>query len=100
MGKINNNAPKKYIGLDRFEARNNIINELEALDLIVKVEDIIHTIPFGDRSGEIIEPYLTDQWYVDTKILAKDAIKAVECGKIKFYPKYWENTYFEWIEQY
>ncbi len=96
-GKINNNAPKKYIGLDRFEARNNIINDLEALGLIVKVEDTIHAVPFGDRSGEIIEPYLTDQWYVDTKILAKDAIKAVKSGKIKFYPKYWENTYFEWM---
>jgi len=96
-GKINNNAPKKYIGLDRFEARNNIINDLEALELIVKVEDTIHSVPIGDRSGEIIEPYLTDQWYVDTKILAKDAIKAVKSGKIKFYPKYWENTYFEWM---
>ncbi len=96
-GKINNNAPKKYIGLDRFEARNNIINDLEALELIVKVEDTIHAVPFGDRSGEIIEPYLTDQWFVDTKILAKDAIKAVKSGKIKFYPKYWENTYFEWM---
>ncbi len=96
-GKINNNAPKKYIGLDRFEARKKIINDLEALELIVKVEDIVHAVPFGDRSGEIIEPYLTDQWYVDTKILAKDAIKAVKSGKIKFYPKYWENTYFEWM---
>jgi len=96
-GRINSNAPKKYIGLDRFEARNVIVNDLELLGLIVKVEDITHTVPYGDRSGEIIEPYLTDQWYVDTKILAKDAIKAVKNEEIKFYPKYWENTYFEWM---
>jgi len=96
-GNINNNAPNKYSGLNRFDARKQIINDLEQLDLIVKVEDTVHVVPFGDRSGEIIEPYLTDQWYVDAKKLAVDSIKAVKNGEIKFYPKYWENTYFEWM---
>lgn len=94
---INSNAPKKYIGLERFEARNIIVNDLEHMGLIVKVEDTVHTVPFGDRSGDTIEPYLTDQWYVNTKELAIKAIEAVKVGDIKFYPKYWENTYFEWM---
>ena len=96
-GKINNKAPEKYAGLDRFKARNIIVNDLEELGLIVKVEETVHAVPYGDRSGEIIEPFLTDQWYVDTKVLAVEAIKAVKNEDIKFYPKYWENTYFEWM---
>ncbi|MGI9534370.1 MAG: valine--tRNA ligase, partial [Thermodesulfobacteriota bacterium] len=94
---LNTNVPKKYLGLDRYEARKLIINELEELELIVKVDNIVHTVPYGDRSGVVIEPWLTDQWYVDAGKLSVDAINAVKVEKIKFYPKYWENTYFEWM---
>ena len=95
--RLNSNVPKQYCGLDRYEARKKIINDLNKLKLIVKVENIVHTVPYGDRSEVAIEPWLTDQWYVDAKKLAVDAIKAVKDGEIKFYPKYWENTYFEWM---
>ncbi|MGI9554079.1 MAG: valine--tRNA ligase, partial [Thermodesulfobacteriota bacterium] len=95
--KLNSNVPKKYCELDRYEARNLIVNDLEELELIVKVESTVHTVPYGDRSGVVIEPWLTDQWYVDAGKLSVDAIKAVKDERIKFYPKYWENTYFEWM---
>jgi valyl-tRNA synthetase len=94
---LNSNAPQKYEGLSRFDARDKILDDLEQLGLLEREEDIMHVVPYGDRSGEIIEPRLTYQWYVDAKELAKDAIKAVEDGDIKFHPKYWENTYFEWM---
>ena len=94
---LNSNAPKEYAGLSRFDARDKILNNLEELGLLEKEEDIMHVVPYGDRSGEIIEPRLTYQWYVDAKELARDALKAVEKGDIKFHPKYWENTYFEWM---
>lgn len=95
--KINENAPKEYQGMDRFDARKKVLAELEALELIEKIEP--HTLmqPFGDRSGVVIEPMLTDQWYCDAKTLAAPAIKAVEEGKTEFVPKTWEKTYFEWM---
>ena len=96
-GSLNENAPQEYRGLERFKARKNILTDLEEQDLLVKVEDIQHTVPYGDRSGTIIEPYLTDQWYVDAKTLAKPAIEAVETGKTVFVPKQWENTYYAWM---
>ncbi len=96
-GCINDNAPETYRGLDRFEARKRVLEDIEAQGLLVEIEDIQHTVPYGDRSGVIIEPWLTEQWYADSKTLAKEAISAVEDGRIKFVPKYWENTYFEWM---
>ena len=96
--KMNENAPESYRGLDRFEARKKVLAELEALDLIEKVEDITHVVPHGDRSGVVIEPYLTDQWYVDAKTLAGPAIEAVKSGRTVFVPRQWENTYFNWME--
>ncbi|MEM7680198.1 MAG: valine--tRNA ligase, partial [Pseudomonadota bacterium] len=89
--------PKKYHGMDRQAARKEILKEFEELDLLVDVEDIKNSVPYGDRSGVVIEPMLTDQWYVDAETLAKPAIEAVETGKMKFVPKNWENTYFEWM---
>jgi valyl-tRNA synthetase len=94
---INDEAPEAYIGLDRFEARKQIVADLEALGLLEKVEPHTLKIPRGDRSGVVIEPYLTHQWYVAIQDLADPAIKAVENGDIEFVPKNWENTYFAWM---
>ncbi len=94
---LNENVPETYRGMERFEARKRIIEDMEALGLLETIEDTDHTVPYGDRSGVVIEPWLTDQWYVDAKKLAVPAIEAVEKGDIKFVPKYWENTYFEWL---
>ncbi len=94
---INDIAPKQYQGLDRFDARKKIISDLENKKLLEKTEDHKLMIPRGDRSNAIVEPYLTDQWYVKVKPLAEPAIKAVEDGSIKFVPKNWEKTYFEWM---
>jgi valyl-tRNA synthetase len=89
--------PADYIGLDRFEARKRIVADLEAQDLLEKIEPHKLMVPRGDRSGAVIEPLLTDQWYVKIKPLAEPAIKAVEDGSIKFVPDNWKNTYFEWM---
>ena len=85
-------------GMKRFDARKSIVEKLEAKGLIEKVEPTTHTVPHGDRSGEVLEPFLTDQWYVDAKKLAIDALKAVKDGKTSFVPKNWEKTYFDWLE--
>ncbi len=95
--KDNGSIPDAYHGLDRFKAREMILRELEELDALMEVEDIKNALPYGDRSGVIIEPFLTDQWYVDAKTMAGPAIEAVEQGKTRFIPKNWENTYFEWM---
>ena len=95
--RINENAPEAYRGLDRFEARKRVIADLEAQGLLEKIEPQTHMVPHGDRSGVPIEPWLTDQWYVNAAELAKEAIKAVEDGRTKFVPKNWEKTYFEWM---
>ena len=89
---------KEYQGLSRFEAREKIVSELSNLGLIEKVETIQNTLPYGDRSGVIIEPWLMDQWYVNAKVLAKPTIEAVRSGKMKFIPKNWENTFYDWME--
>ena len=94
---LNDNVPEVYRGLDRFEARKRIIEDMEGQGLLEEIEDTVHTVPYGDRSGVIIEPWLTDQWYVDAKMLAVEAISCVEDGRVKFIPKYWERTYFEWL---
>ncbi|MDA0992894.1 MAG: valine--tRNA ligase [Proteobacteria bacterium] len=94
---INDLAPEPYRGMDRFDARKKVVSDLDALGLLDKVEDYEQKLPRGDRSGAIIEPFLTDQWYVDIKPLAEPAIKAVEDGRIKFVPENWSKTYFEWM---
>lgn len=94
---INDQAPAAYSGLDRFAARTAVVADLDALGLLDKVEDHTLKVPRGDRSGVVIEPYLTQQWYVDAKALAGPAIEAVENGSIQFVPKQWENTYFAWM---
>ena len=96
--ELNENCPKKYQKLDRFEARKKIINELEAIGALNKVEENIHTVPYGDRSGEIIEPWLTDQWFVNAKKLSFKAIDKVKTNETRFIPKSWEKTYFDWME--
>ena len=95
--KINDNAPEKYQGLDRFEARKQIVADLKALDLLAEIKDHKLMVPRGDRSGVVVEPYLTDQWYVKIQPLADPAIKAVKDGDIQFVPENWSKTYFEWM---
>jgi len=85
-------------GTNRFVARKKIVERLEANGLLEKIERHVHAVPHGDRSGEVIEPFLSDQWYADAKTLAQPAIKAVREGKTKFIPKNWETTYFNWME--
>ncbi len=94
---MNDNVPEAYRGMDRFEARDKILAEIESLGLLDKIEDNAMTIPYGDRSGVVIEPWLMDQWFVDAQRLAGPAITAVEQEQTRFVPKNWENTYFEWM---
>jgi len=96
---LNENAPREYRGMDRFEARAQIVADLDAAGLLEKIENHQMVIPRGDRSGAIIEPYLTDQWYVRISPLAEPAIKAVEDGAIQFVPKNWSKTYFDWMHR-
>ena len=90
--------PTKYHKLERFVARKEILKDLEAEGSLIKTEKHLHNVPHGDRSGVVIEPYLTDQWYIDAKELSKKAIKAVKEKKTKFVPENWEKTYFEWMD--
>ena len=94
---LNDDVPEAYRGMDRFDARKAIVAEFEKLGLLDHVEEYTIKIPRGDRSGAIVEPYLTDQWYVSIKPLADPAIEAVESGKIKFVPENWSKTYFDWM---
>ena len=95
--RLNDNVPEPYRGLDRFEARKRVVADMEAAGLLEKVEAHVHMVPYGDRGGVPVEPWLTEQWYVDAKVLAKPAIEAVEQGRTVFVPKQWERTYFEWM---
>jgi valyl-tRNA synthetase len=95
--RLNENAPADFQGLDRFEARARIVERMEALGLLEKIEPNPMTVPYGDRSGVVIEPWLTDQWFVDAAELAKEPIKAVEDGRTRFVPAHWANTFFEWM---
>ena len=95
--RINDAAPQRFRGLDRFEARQRVVAELESSGLLGNVVDHKLMVPRGDRTGEVIEPYLTDQWYVRIAPLAEPAIAAVERGDIQFVPQNWERTYFEWM---
>jgi valyl-tRNA synthetase len=94
---INGEVASDYSGLDRFQARKRIVADLEAQGLLEKIEDHKLVVPRGDRSGAVLEPYLTDQWFVKVGPLAEPAIKAVEDGSIRFVPDNWKNTYFEWM---
>lgn len=94
---LNDQVPEKYRGMDRFEARKAVIADLDALGLLDKVEDHTMAVPRGERSGVVVEPFLSDQWFVDIKPLAEPAIKAVEDGTIEFIPKNAENIYFSWM---
>ena len=95
--KLNEEVPEHLRGLTREDARKRVVEEMDSLGLLEKIEDNPMTVPYGDRSGVVIEPRLTDQWFVDAETLAKPAIEAVEKGDIRFVPKHWENTYFEWM---
>jgi valyl-tRNA synthetase len=97
FGRLNDEVPPAYRGLDRFEARKKVVEEMEALGLLRGVEKTRHAVPHGERSGVVVEPYLTDQWYVDAKVLAKPALAAVEEGRTVFEPRSWEKTYYEWL---
>ena len=94
---LNDEVPEKYRGMDRFEARKAVIADLDALGLLEKIEDHTMAVPRGERSGVVVEPFLSDQWFVDIKPLAEPAIKAVEDGEIEFIPKNAENIYFSWM---
>jgi len=96
-GTLNDQVPKRYAGLDRFDARKKIIEELSNLGLIEKIEEHTSAIPRAERTGEIVEPYLSDQWFVSAGLLAENAIKVVEFGEIDFVPKNTENIYFSWM---
>jgi len=95
--KLNENVSERFRGLDRFDARKKIVAELEAAGLIEKIEPHKLKVPRGDRSGAVIEPYLTDQWYVKIAPLAEPALKAVEEGRTRFVPENWTKTYYEWM---
>ncbi|AMN12887.1 valyl-tRNA synthetase [Alteromonas macleodii] len=95
--KINDDAPEAYRGLDRFDARKQIVADLDEQGALVKIEPHKLKVPRGDRTGAVIEPYLTDQWYVAVESLAKPAIEAVESGEIRFVPENWNKTYYQWM---
>ncbi len=108
---INENAPSAYLGMDRYEARKKIIADLDALGLMEKIENHVLKVPRGDRSGTVVEPYLTDQWFVDLTLETTDegkpggktlitnpSLDAVRSGRIRFVPSNWEKTYFQWLE--
>jgi valyl-tRNA synthetase len=90
-------VPERFQGLDRYEARDSIVAELEELGLLDKIEEHVLMMPYGDRSGVVIEPWLMDQWFVDAKALAEPAIRAVEDGRVRFVPEQWTKTYYEWM---
>ena len=94
---LNESVPAAYHGLDRFAARERVVAEMDALGLLERVEDHRMVVPRGDRSGAVLEPYLTDQWYVKAATLAAPAISAVEDGRVRFVPENWSKTYFEWL---
>ena len=95
---MNDNAPPAYRGMDRFAARDKIVKDLDEAGLLVKIEDHVYKRPYGDRSHVVIEPYMTDQWFVRAEPLARPSIEAVRDGRIKFIPENWSKTYYNWME--
>jgi valyl-tRNA synthetase len=98
-GRINENGIKNLIGLDRFEARKTIITRIKESGQLVKTEQIKNKVPYGDRSNTIIEPLLTEQWFVNAKSLAKKPIDIVKKGKTSFYPENWKKIFFQWMNE-
>ncbi len=97
-GSLNENCPKEFQGLDRFEARKKVVQLLKEKGFLEKIEDYKTTIPYGDRSNTVVEPFLTHQWFCNAEELAKQAMKVVKDGDTKFFPSNWEKTYFQWME--
>ena len=97
-GTLNKNVPDDYVNVDRLDARKKLISELENKNYLDKIEDINHTVPYGDRTNTVVEPLLTEQWFVDAKKLAKEAIKQVKKKNTNFFPDNWKKTYFQWME--
>ncbi len=95
--KLNTTVPEEFVGLDRFKAREIVIKKMKSLGLLHQIDDYTLTVPRGDRSGAIIEPFLTNQWFVKIEPLAQPAIDAVKNGDIKFVPENWSKTYFDWM---
>ncbi|MCC8427630.1 valine--tRNA ligase [Reyranella aquatilis] len=98
FARVNGNAPEKYRGLDRFEARKKIVVEMEELGLVEKIEPHTHAVPYGDRGGVPVEPYLTEQWYADAKKLAEAPLAAARDGRVKFVPERGREDFFRWME--
>ena len=96
--RINDHAPVRFVGLDRYEARKRIVAELEQAGLLARIDKHRHIVPRGERSGAVLEPYLTDQWYVKVGPLATQAVAAVRDGRTRFVPENWSRTYFEWMK--
>ena len=97
-GTLNENVPKEYIHIDRIDARKKLIVELEQKNFLDKIEDINHTVPYGDRTNSVIEPLLTEQWFVNAKKLSHEAIRQVKKKNTNFFPDNWKKTYFQWME--
>ena len=98
FARINDKAPEKYLGLDRFEARKKIVAEMEEAGLVEKIEPHSHAVPYGDRGGVPVEPFLTEQWYADAKKLAVGPIAAARDGRVKFVPERGRQEFFRWME--
>jgi valyl-tRNA synthetase len=98
-GALNDEVPEAFRGMDRFAARKKVVADLEAQELVEKIEPHALKVPYGDRSNEVIEPYLTDQWYVDAKTLAQPALDAVREGNTVFIPENWRRVYVDWLER-
>ena len=97
-GTLNKNVPNDYTNVDRLDARKKLISELESRNYLDKIEDINHTVPYGDRTNTVVEPLLTEQWFLDAKKLAREAIKQVKKKNTNFFPDNWKKTYFQWME--
>ncbi len=95
---LNGNTPSAYRGLNRAAARERVVADITGLGLLERVEEHLMTLPCGDRSGAVLEPWLTDQWFMDVRVLAESAIRAVEEGRTCFVPKHWEHTYYDWMQ--
>ncbi len=98
FARVNDKAPEKYRGLDRFEARKVVVAEMEELGLVEKIEPHTHAVPYGDRGGVPVEPYLTEQWYADAKKLAEAPLAAARDGRVKFVPERGREDFFRWME--
>ena len=97
--KLNKNVPSSFRGLDRLIARSKVVKNLKELGNLDKIEKITHSVPYGDRSGSLVEPYLTDQWFLDVKELAKKAIIKVKKKETEFFPKSWTKVFYSWMSK-